>query len=125
MMNPSPTSKLVAEYRGSPFAAIWRKLWNVFPSFALKHSPFFLFEDGAVLWNQGFGSIAFLKENRSLTIQWSLGETQPGVRIVHLGAVQHWDPPHEREHLTESELIELRQRLRKRFETRGENVVFR
>src|SRR5438105_1484870 len=122
--NLSRTSALVAEYRRSPFAMVWQKLWKKFPSFSVKHSPFFIFEDGAVLWNQGFGNIAYLKGNRSVTIQWALEGGQQGARIIHLSAVRQWDSPHENEKLDQAAVEELRNRLTKRFRARGENVVF-
>ena len=69
-------SELVTEYRRSSFALIWQKLWKVFPKLSMRHSPFFIFDDGTVLWNQGFGKIAYLNGDRSLTIQWSLEDVQ-------------------------------------------------
>jgi hypothetical protein len=124
-MNPNLTSELVLEYRGSPFAKIWRTLWRLFPKFSNKHSPFFFFADGAVLWNQGFGSIAFLKGNRSVMIRWTFDELRRGIRTIHLSAVRHWDSPHENETLDERSLSELRERLSKRFQMRGEGIIFR
>jgi hypothetical protein len=122
--NLSRTSLLVAEYRRSPFAAIWQKLWRIFPRFSIRYSPFFLFEDGAVLWNQGFGNIAYLKGSRSLTIAWSLASSQRGARIIYLSAAKQWDPPHEEDELSQSEIDDLRKRLTMRFRTRGEDIVF-
>jgi hypothetical protein len=119
------SSDLVVEYRQSTFAAIWQKLWKIFPNFANKHSPFFPFEDGAVLWNQGFGNIAYLQGERSVIIEWSFEAGRPANRIIHLSSVNHWDPPHDDEQLNESEIRTLHERLKKRFHTRGETVVFR
>jgi len=124
-MSPSPTSDLVAEYRRSLFSVIWQMLWKVCPGFSVKHSPFFVFEDGTVLWNQGFGKIAYLKGNRSLTIQWSFEGVRPAARILDLSSVRQWDPPHENEHLSQTEVVELRERLINRFLVRGENIAFR
>ena len=118
-------SSLVVEYFRSPFAKFWRQLWKLFPNFSSKHSPFFFFEDGAVLWNQGLGQIAFLKGNRSVTIGWDFGDRRTVDRIVHLTAVRQWDPPHDRQQLTESERVELGARLRERFAARNENIVIR
>jgi hypothetical protein len=117
-------SKLVAEYRRSVFARIWRRLWRWFPSFSAKHSPFFIFDDGAVLWNQGLGQLAFLKGDRSVTIGWDFAERSIG-RIVHVTAVRHWDPPHDAEQITDSERLQLIDRLRARFEARNEGIVIR
>lgn len=122
--NQNRTSPLVAEYQRSAFAAIWQKLWRLFPRFSIKHSPFFLFEDGAVLWNQGFGNIAYLRGSRSLTIHWSLPSAQRGARIIHLSSAKQWDPPHEEDALSQAEIDDLRDRLTLRFRTRGENIVF-
>jgi len=119
-----PTNKLVSEYRNSIFATIWRHLWKLFPSFAARHSPFFLFTDGALLWNQGLGRISFLKGDRSVTIGWSFGDRKPFDRIIYLNAVQKWDPPHENQHLSDFDREELIARLRDRFEARNENIVF-
>jgi len=124
-MDSDLTSDLVLEYRGSPFAKIWRTLWKLFPNFSRQHSPFFIFKDGAVLWNQGLGSIAFLKGNRSVSIKWSFEQSQPGVREIHLSALHQWDSPYNSEKLTDHELNELRERLNERFEKRGEKVIFR
>jgi hypothetical protein len=118
------TSKLVAEYRSSVFARIWRRLWRWFPSFSSRHSPFFIFEDGTVLWNQGLGQLAFLKGDRSVTIGWDFAERPIG-RIVHVTTVRHWDPPHDTEQLTDSERLQLTDRLRARFEARNERIVIR
>jgi hypothetical protein len=118
------TSKLVAEYRTSVFARIWRLLWRWFPSFSAKHSPFFIFDDGAVLWNQGLGQLAFLKGDRSVTIGWDFAERSIG-RILHVTAVRHWDPPHDAEQITDSERLQLIDRLRARFEARNERIVIR
>jgi hypothetical protein len=116
------TSKLVAEYRRSVFAQIWRRIWKWFPSFSSRHSPFFLFADGSVLWNQGFGQIAFLKGDRSVRIGWNFAD-RPINRIIYLTAVRHWDPPHHTQQLTDSERLELKDRLRERFEARNEQIV--
>lgn len=124
-MNSNLTSQLVLEYRGSMFARIWQWLWKLFPKFSLKHSPFFFFKDGAVLWNQGFGSIALLKGNRSVTIQWTFEQSRPRVRTIHLSEVRRWDVPHEDEPLGSRDLTELQERLIERFQTRGEQVLFR
>lgn len=124
-MNSNETSALVSEYRRSPFAKIWHKVWRVFPSFSRKHSPFFLFEDGTVLWNQGFGNIAYLKGDRSLTISWSLQSDTPASRVIHIDNVLWWHPPHEKEQLTEKEIIDLREKLMDRFRIRGETVIYR
>jgi hypothetical protein len=121
----SPTNSLVMEYRRSIFAAIWRHLWKLFPGFSARHSPFFLFTDGALLWNQGLGQIAFLKGDRSVTIGWSLGDGRPFDRIIDLNRVQKWDPPHDNQQLSEFERQDLATRLKDRFEARNENVLFR
>jgi hypothetical protein len=119
------TSNLVLEYRRSPFARLWRHLWTLFPHFSAKHSPFFFFPDGALLWNQGLGRIAFLKGDRSITIGWDFGNGLPANRIIYLTAVHHWDPPHDNQQLTDSERTELSDRLRERFAARNENIVLR
>jgi hypothetical protein len=124
-MSRSPTSALVAEYRRSPFSVIWQKLWKVCPGFSAKHSPFFLFEDGSVLWNQGFGKIAYLKGDRSLTIQWSFEGVWPAARVLYLSSVRQWDPPHENDRLSQTDVVKLRERLINRFLARGENIAFR
>jgi hypothetical protein len=118
------TSKLVAEYRSSVFARIWRCLWRWFPNYSSRHSPFFVFEDGSVLWNQGLGQLAFLKGDRSVTIGWDFAERSIG-RIVHVMEVRHWDPPHDAEQITDSERVQLTDRLRARFEARNERIVIR
>ena len=122
--NPSHMSELVTEYRRSSFALIWQKLWKVFPQFSMRHSPFFLFDDGTVLWNQGFGKIAYLNGDRSVTIQWSLEEERRAGRTIHLSPIRHWDPPHENEQLDQAAMIDLRERLMTRFRERGENIIF-
>ena len=121
----SQISELVTEYRRSFFALIWQKLWKVFPKFSMSHSPFFLFDDGTVLWNQGFGKIAYLNGDRSLTIQWSLEGGRRAVRTIHLSPIRQWDPPHENEQLDQAAIIDLRERLTTRFLKRGENIIFR
>ena len=123
-MSQNTASNLVVEYRRSKFATIWQKLWKVLPRFSAKHSPFFLFEDGAVLWNQGFGRIAYLRGDRSLTIGWSLDAQGSRQRIVHLSSLRHWDSPHDNEQLSQAELADVRARLTHRFQIRGENIVF-
>jgi hypothetical protein len=120
-----PTNKLVSEYRKSIFATIWRHLWKLFPGFAARHSPFFLFMDGALLWNQGLGRIAFLKGDRSVTIGWSFGDRKPFDRIIYLNAVHKWDPPYDNQQLSDFDREELTARLRDRFKARNENILFR
>jgi len=119
-----PTNKLVSEYRTSMFARIWRHLWKLCPGFSARHSPFFLFADGALLWNQGLGRIAFLKGDRSVTIGWGFGDRRPFDRIIYLNAVRKWDPPHDNQQLSDFERQELAARLRNRFEARNENIIF-
>jgi Immunity protein 74 len=122
-MEMSPTNRLVSKYRKSIFATIWRQLWKLFPGFSSRHSPFFLFTDGTLLWNQGLGKIAFLKGDRSVTIGWSFGDRKPFDRIVYLSSVQKWDPPHDNQQLSDFERDEVATRLRNRFETRNENIL--
>ena len=116
-------SELVTEYQRSPFAAIWRRIWRLLPNFSARHSPFFFFDDGTVLWNQGFGHIAFLQGNRSLTLKWTLENRI--VRVIHLSMVHQWDPPHDRDLLSDAQLARLRERLTERFRARGEDTIFR
>jgi hypothetical protein len=124
MENLYPTNKLVSEYRSSMFAMIWRYLWKLFPRFSARHSPFFLFPDGALLWNQGLGQIAFLKGDRSITIGWGFGDRRPFDRIVYLNAIHKWDPPHDNLKLSDFERQELVARLKNRFEARNERIIF-
>src|SRR5262245_41652226 len=119
-----PTNRLVLEYRNSLFATIWRYLCKLFLSFAGRDSPFVLFMEGTLLWNQGLGRIAFLKGDRSVTIGWSFGDRKPFDRIIYLNAVQNWDPPHDNQQLSDSDRDELAARLRDRFAARNENIVF-
>jgi hypothetical protein len=116
-------STLVREFERSPFAAIWRRIWTLFPAFSARHSPFFFFDDGTVLWNQGFGYIAFLQGVRSLSISWSLEAR--GVRVIYVSKVHHWDPPHEDDSLSDAQFVLLRERLTERFRATGETVSFR
>ena len=122
--NPIHMSELVTEYLLSSSALVWQKLWKVFPKFSMRHSPFFLFDDGTVLWNQGFGKIAYLNGDRSLMIKWSLEGGQYAVRTIHSSSIKHWDPPHENEQLDQAAIIALRERLMIRFRNRGENIIF-
>src|SRR5688572_24134211 len=97
-MNSLAESQLFYEYRENPFGKIWKAIWKIMPSFAARHSPFFFFNDGGVLWNQGFGQVAFLKDGRSLIIRWSFGASRQ--RVIYLSKIHRWDPPHEQEPLT-------------------------
>jgi hypothetical protein len=116
-------SKLVTEFERSPFASIWRRIWTLFPAFSAKHSPFFFFDDGTVLWNQGFGCIAFLQGVRSLSISWSLEPRS--MRVIYLSKVHHWDSPYEDDSLSDAQFVLLRERLIERFRATGETVSFR
>jgi hypothetical protein len=124
-MESGKVSSLVMEYRTSRFAKVWHTLWKVFPKFSCRHSPFFFFDDGAVLWNQGYGSIAFLDGDRSLTIPWTYAGTVRKVRLIQLSEVSHWDSPHDNEGLDNNDVRQLRTRLIERFQMRGEKVDFR
>jgi hypothetical protein len=55
MEAPCFTIYPVAEYRRSPFARMWASTLEMVPEILVEHSPFFLFENAAVLWNQGLG----------------------------------------------------------------------
>jgi hypothetical protein len=122
-MSIKSKSELVAEYQHSPFALIWRWIWTLFPGLLCQTFAFFFFDDGTVLWNQGFGYIAFLQGNRSLTIRWSL--ENPATRVIHLSIVHHWDPPHQSGPLSDEQFARLKERLTERFRVRGENTIFR
>jgi hypothetical protein len=60
-----------------------------------------------------------------LTISWSLHSDTPALRVIHIDNVLWWHPPHEKEQLTEKEIIDLREKLIDRFRTRGETVIYR
>jgi hypothetical protein len=118
-------SPIVQEYRRSNFMKLWRKLWKWFPGFSAKHSAVFLFSDGCVLWNQGFGKIAFLKGDRSVTVRWGLGDRKVANIIIYLSDAQRWDPPHEDEQLSVTERENLGERFRQCYQSRNETVVLR
>lgn len=124
MNQPHEISPLVKKYNESGIARAWKKLWRMFPGFSSKHSPFFPFPDGLILWDQGFGKMAFLKGNRSVTVSWKLGDRRPYNLIVCLSDVNHWDPPHESEVVSNAELEDLRHRMQKCFDARSETVAF-
>ena len=85
----------------------------------------FLFPDGCVLWNQGFGKVAFLKGDRSVTVPWGLGDRRPFNIVVYLSDAQQWDPPHDSERLSDAERNELGDRFRDCYKARNETVMFR
>jgi hypothetical protein len=123
-MTTSLVSPIVTEYRNSTFAKIWRFIWRLLPGFSSRYSPFFHFDDGTILWSQGFGSQAFLKNDRSVTISWEFGNGWPPARIVYLSKVVHWDPPHNQQQLTVEERDELTKRLQQFHKARGKNLIF-
>lgn len=84
-----------------------------------------MFPDGTIMWSQGFGKIAYLKEDRSVTIYWGFAEGWPPQRIVHLSKATHWDPPHDSEVLTNVEIEELRVRLMAYHEAKNHRVFIR
>ena len=96
---------------------------EVAPELLSETFAFFFFDDGTVLWNQGFGHIAFLQGNRSLTLKCTLENRI--VRVIHLSMVHQWDPPHDRDLLSDAQLARLRERLTERFRARGEDTIFR
>lgn len=122
-MNCPAESQLVREYKQSRFAATWRRIWKLLPAFSAKHSPFFIFDDGVVLWNQGFGRIAFLQGGRSLTVNWSLERNT--IKVIHLSSVHRWDAPHDYDPVSDTQLEDLKKRFTERFRARGEEAVFR
>jgi hypothetical protein len=116
-------SPLVAAYEKSSIAATWRLIWRAFPTFAARWSPFFLCSNGAVLWSQGFGQVAYLLGERSVVVGWGIGTTRMERRIL-LSRARSWDPPFQEQQITEGERAELRVHLAKKYESKGETVVF-
>ncbi len=116
-------NNLIEDYRKSRIAAIWRVLWRAFPNFSARHSPIYFGEDGAILWNQGFGRVAYLRGDKVLIVGWGLG-AEPNERRVFVTQATRWEPPHAHIPVSAGESEALAALVNQKYTRKGEKVVF-
>jgi hypothetical protein len=116
-------SPLAESLQKSKIAIVWRVLWRAFPKFSARRSPVFFCRNGAVLWSQGFGRVAYVLGARSVQIGWGIGES-PNQRRLLLSHVSQWDSPDQEQKVSEEELEQIRLCLLEKYTAMGESVQF-
>jgi hypothetical protein len=116
------TESIASQFRSSRVAKAWAIIWKIFPTFSSRWSPFYFAHDGAALWNQGFGRVAYIRDNHVLMIGWGLGNG-PSERRVFVSQIKTWEPPHSEEQLSDAEIQLVSKLLVEKYSGKGEKVV--
>lgn len=113
---------IASRFRLSRIAKAWAIIWKIFPAFSSRWSPFYFAHEGVALWNQGFGRVAYIRDDQVLMIGWGLGN-DPNERRVFVSQIKTWEPPHSEEPLSEAERQLVSKLLIEKYSSKGEEVV--